>query len=482
MSDAGNVENDGKSIKGIAVDPEVLSIIKNPDRPEAFPSIAKAPNNIPGVSGFIAGMKSLFAYKREGLQFFANQASIYGKVFRSQLGPYSIVGVTDHEVISQILKNGDRCWSTALAVERVTRGLSFDIDLKKKSRLMSLDFDAHRRMRNLVQPAFSDRALASYLTVIHHEFVHNIEAWPRDGAVSFRVEARKIFSQLAARLFFGIGDPKEAARLEGATRDYWGAIPVVLKNRHLSERWKRGVDGVATLSSIMYDLIPKRRDEGGVDLFSQLCKSRDDTGGLDDDQLVDLMLNIIFAAFDTTTMGITSMAYLLAKYPHWQEVLRAEAMRLPEQATLADFNGMERTTQVWKETLRMFPVSAITPRVSLGECQVGSYVAPPRTLVFNFTGLLGQDPDLWDHPQRFDPERFSSARAEHQRHRGQYLPFGHGVHTCVGAALANLEARVFWSIVLTRYRFSLAKDYDAVHCMSPLGSVSGEVALKVERL
>ncbi|KVN11371.1 cytochrome P450 [Burkholderia sp. MSMB1552] len=482
MRDMSKVEYDAAKIRPFNIDPQVAAIIKNPERPEAFPPLAKVPKSIPGTSGFIAGMKSLFAYKREGLQFFANQANIHGKVFRNQLGPYSIVGVVDQEVISQILKNGDRCWSTALAVERVTRGLSFDIDLKKKSRLMSLDFDAHRQVRTLVQPAFSDRALASYLAIIQQEFTRNIEAWPRDGEVPFRVEARQIFSQLAARLFFGIEDSSEAARLEGATRDYWNAIPVVLKNRHLNERWRRGLDGVATLSSIMYDLIPKRRDEGGTDLFSQLCKSREDTGGLDDDQLVDLMLNIVFAAFDTTTMGITSMAYLLAKHPHWQEVLRAESMRLPEQAALADFNGMERTTQVWKETLRMYPVSAITPRVSLGECQVGPYVVPPRTLVFNFTGLLGQDSDLWDHPQRFDPERFSPERAEYQRHRGQYLPFGHGVHTCVGAALANLEAKVFWSIVLTRYKFSLAKDYDAVHCMNPLGSVSGEVALKVERL
>ncbi|WGS46997.1 cytochrome P450 [Burkholderia sp. JSH-S8] len=482
MQNMNKIECAAPKTKAAAVDPKLSVIIKSPERPEAFPPLAKIPKSIPGTSGFIAGIKSLLSYKREGLAFFLNQSKIHGKIFRNQLGPYSIVGVVDHEVISQILKNEGRCWSTALAVERMTRGLNFDIDLKKKSRLMSLDFDAHRKMRNMVQPAFSDRALTNYLAIIQKEFSQSIETWPSDGEVVFRVEARKIFSRLAARLFFGIGDPSEAERLEEATRDYWNAIPVVLKNRHLNERWRRGLDGVAKLSSIMYDLIPRRRDEGGADLFSQLCQSREDTGGLDDDQLVDLMLNIVFAAFDTTTMGITSMAYLLARYPHWQEVLRAESMQLTEQATLVDFNDMESTTQVWKETLRMYPVSAITPRVSLSKCQVGSHVVPPGTLVFNFTGLLGQDPDLWDHPQHFDPERFSSGRAEHQRHRGQFLPFGHGVHTCVGAALANLEVKVFWSIVLTRYRFRLAKDYDAVHCMSPLGSVSGEVALKVERL
>ncbi|HEX6101215.1 MAG TPA: cytochrome P450 [Thermoanaerobaculia bacterium] len=463
-----------------AAAPERAAGIRTPDRPEAYPPLAKVPATIPGTSGIVAGIKAGMAYKRKGLQYFVEQMGRYGKIFRHQLGPYPVVVVGDHEVIVQVLKNEGRCWSTALAVERVTRGLSLNIPAAKRSRLMSLDFEAHRQTRNLVQPAFSSRALSNYLTIIEQELDRSLSSWPRSGVRTFRTEARRIFSRLAARLFFGIEDPGESARIETATRDYWQAIPAIVKSRRLNRRWRRGLEAVETLSSIMYGLIPKRRVEGGDDLFSQLCRPEGNRQKLDDDQLVDLMFGMVFAAFDTTTMGLTSMVYLLAKHPDWQETLRAEAMQVPEHPTLADLNGMEQTERVWKETLRMYPVSAISPRVSLRECRVGPYMIPSRTLVFACTGLVGLDPALWAHPERFDPARFASERAEQQRH--DFLPFGLGAHSCIGSLLATLEIKLFWHLFLTRYRFRLAEDYQATHELTPLGCVSGGVNLRIERL
>ena len=463
-----------------AVAPEVAAVIGNPDRPEAYPPLAMVPTTIPGTSGFAAGLKAAIAYRRKGLRYFVEQMDRYGKIFRHQIGPYPVVVVGDHEVIGQVLRNEERCWSTALAVERVTRGLALDIPLAKRSRLMSLDFEAHRQTRNLVQPAFSNRALSNYLPIIQQEFDQSLGSWPRSGSLGFRAEARRIFSRLAVRLLFGIEDSGECARIERASRDYWQAIPVIVKSGRLNRRWRRGLEAVQTLSSIMYGLIPKRRAEGGNDLFSQLCRPEGDTQSLDDDQLVDLMFGMVFAAFDTTTMGLTSMAYLLARHPDWQETLRAEAMQIPERPTLADLNGMEQTGRVWKETLRMYPVSAISPRVSLRQCRVGPYVVPPRTLVFACTGLLGLDPALWADPERFDPARFASGRAEQQRH--DFLPFGLGAHSCIGFLLATLEIKLFWRLLLTRYRFRLAEDYQAAHELSPLGCVSGGVDLRIERL
>jgi cytochrome P450 len=85
-------------------------------------------------------------------------------------------------------------------------------------------------------------------------------------------------------------------------------------------------------------------------------------------------------------------------------------------------------------------------------------------------------------PQRFDPDRFSEARAEDKKHKGLFLPFGAGAHACIGLQLATAEAKGFWHAMLTRCRFRLERDYEGRHGFGPFGMVSGNVALVIERL
>ena len=91
--------------------------------------------------------------------------------------------------------------------------------------------------------------------------------------------------------------------------------------------------------------------------------------------------------------------------------------------------------------------------------------------------MIGQDPI-----ERFDPERFSPARAEERSHKAAFLPFGAGAHSCIGAQLAGMEVRAFWHALLSRCRFRLHRRYDARHQYLPIGIVSGDVALRLEKL
>ncbi|MEW6735276.1 MAG: cytochrome P450 [Acidobacteriota bacterium] len=464
------------------IDPSIADIINNPGRPSGYPPLAKIPQYIPGKSGVLAGIKSAIEYKQKGLKYFLEQIERHGKIFRDQIGPYPIVVVADREIIGQVLRNEDQLWSTGLAVERVTRGLRLKIDPNKRSRLMALDFEPHRQYRQLVQPAFNMNAMKGYLSIIQKSFEDNLRAWPIKGKIGFKVEARRILSKLASRLFLGIYDANESARIEKASQDYWNAVPVIIKSPLLSSTWKRGLQAIETLSTMMQSLIPIRQVQGGEDLFSQLCQTQKETNCLDDDQLIDLMFGILFAAFDTTALALTSMAYLLARNPQWQTRLREEALLIPEQPSLEDLQTMEQTEWVWKETLRLYPVSANSPRFSLRECKLGQYTIPPATLVFLSIGLLGYDSESWSSPDRFDPERFSPARAENKSPRHLFFPFGHGPHTCIGLQLATLEMKLFWHRLLTRYKFHLAQDYTASHELTPLGCVSGSVDLIVEEI
>ena len=114
-------------------------------------------------------------------------------------------------------------------------------------------------------------------------------------------------------------------------------------------------------------------------------------------------------------------------------------------------------------------------RVSGLDLRAGTVVVPTN-------GALGRHPKWWTDPLKFDPERFSPERAEDQKHPGIYNPFGAGAHACVGMQLANMEMKLFWHQLLTKCRIRLSEPYEARHTFTPMGVVSGKVALTLEKI
>jgi len=71
--------------------------------------------------------------------------------------------------------------------------------------------------------------------------------------------------------------------------------------------------------------IPKRRAGQATDLFSELCRATKEDGSLlADQEIADHMSFLMMAVHDTLTSSVTSLVYLLAKHPEWQDKLRAE--------------------------------------------------------------------------------------------------------------------------------------------------------------
>lgn len=81
--------------------------------------------------------------------------------------------------------------------------------------------------------------------------------------------------------------------------------------------------------------------------------------------------------------------------------------------------------------------------------------------------LLHRHRKLWDDADAFDPDRFAPGR-EAERHRFQYIPFGGGPRTCVGARFATVEALVILAHWLAARRFALVPG----HVIQPIGSVT----------
>ncbi|KAL3499492.1 hypothetical protein ACH5RR_038585 [Cinchona calisaya] len=96
--------------------------------------------------------------------------------------------------------------------------------------------------------------------------------------------------------------------------------------------------------------------------------------------------------------------------------------------------------KVVKETFRLHPaLPLLVPKRSSQSCMVGGYTIPKDTRVFVNAWAIHRDPELWDNPLEFKPERFLSEpnKWDYSGNNFQYLPFGSGRRICAGIPLAE---------------------------------------------
>jgi cytochrome P450 len=467
--------------KEIDVDPEIRRTIGDPAAPAGVPANVTPSAEMPGRVGFLEGMRSLYGMLVHGIAFEDGLRKRHGDFYRSMFIDTPVVVVWDADEIHRILRNDGDAWSAAMGWDTLMfRGL--ERGGRNTGTLLSLDFDDHRVARKLVQPAFTTKAIEGYIAIGARGFDRTIPGWVARGRVDFKPEVRALLAQVSGEIFTGVADPANAKVLDRALTDFWNGMMAISHDARFSRTWRKSQRGFELLKKTFLDLVPERRRAGGADLFSRMCSGGDEDG-LGDEALVRVFLTIMFGAFDTTSAAITSMAYLLAKHPEWQERLRTEAKTVDaSRLDVAAMRTMKSIDLVWKETLRLMPVAGFVPRRALRDVQVGRYELRAGTFVVPLMGGIGRHPTWWKDPMKFDPERFSPERAEDKQHAALSMPFGAGAHACVGMQLSSVEMKLFWHRMLTSCRFTLAKDYDARHTFTPMGSVSGKVALALTPL
>jgi cytochrome P450 len=112
------------------------------------------------------------------------------------------------------------------------------------------------------------------------------------------------------------------------------------------------------------------------------------------------------------------------------------------------------TSQVFKESLRIYPPLYMLVRQAMEDVTIGRWLVPKGTVLLVSPYVIHRHPEMWPNPEQFDPSRFTAA-AEQARPRSAYLPFGAGPRTCIGNHFAIMEATIVLATLLQRARFEV---------------------------
>jgi cytochrome P450 len=182
--------------------------------------------------------------------------------------------------------------------------------------------------------------------------------------------------------------------------------------------------------------------------------------GLSDDEICNELIVFMIAGHDTTA---TTLAYALWSLGHHRELqqrVAAEVAGLGDRdLTPDDVPRLGYTVAVLHEALRLCPPGAAIGRTAMQDIAVDGYRIPRGTTLIAGVYAVHRDPQLWDNPLTFDPDRFSAANSK-TRDRWQYLPFGAGPRSCVGDHFAMLEATLALATIVRRVAIhSLGNDF-----------------------
>jgi len=248
--------------------------------------------------------------------------------------------------------------------------------------------------------------------------------------------------------------------------------------------FQRGLKGRQFMLEFLGDLIPKKRASDGPDMLTRLCHAETEEGeGFSDAEILDHMIFLMMAAHDTTTSTLTSMLYELGRRPEWQERCREESRAVGSaQLDFDEGDRLESLGLVFRETLRRYPPLPVIPRVATESFEFGGYTIPKDAMIVISPIHTHHMPQWWDEPRRFDPDRFSPARAEDQRHSHSWVPFGGGPHMCIGYRFAELQVKSVMHQLLQRFRVSVPEGYEMPVQQAPISKPRDGLPVRFERI
>ncbi|MET8816644.1 cytochrome P450 [Streptomyces sp. NPDC004549] len=287
--------------------------------------------------------------------------------------------------------------------------------------LLVLEGGEHNRIRRLVNPAFSPRRTAPLHATFHALADSLVDEWIEDGRTEFASRFAAPYATRILCVMLGI-DENDWKKIHELASTIGLGLGITIQ-----ENIARIDQAVVELTEYAESLVHSRRQSPKDDILGTLVETRDeDAGKLSDEELINLIILLIFAGIDTTRNQLALSVQAFSRQPDQWEKLASDPGRYSAAAV--------------EEALRVNPIGRWISREAAETFPYKERTIEKGTTLHLFTMTSATDPAAFDDPDRIDLD------AE----RSPHFAFGGGLHHCLGHFVARADIGVALSTLATR--------------------------------
>jgi cytochrome P450 len=365
----------------------------------------------------------------------------YGQMFSIKLlGFPNFVIISDPELIKQTLTEKPD-------ILHAGTGSPLGAVLGANS-LLAIDEDIHLRQRRILLPPFHGERMQAYSGAFKQIADEEMDGWKTGEPIRTLEPMQRITLRAILQTVFGAHDDslKQLEYLVPRAVEL-GTRVVLLRfaQRDLGPRspWGEFLRVRAKSDEILDGLMEEARRDPNLaertDVMSLLVQATHEDGTpMSDEEIRDQLMTMMIAGHETTAGTLAWAVERLSRNPQVLGKL-TESVRAGESEYLG---------AVFDETLRIRPTVSLAVRsVQRKPYVLGGYELPVETRIGSNPALTHFDPNLFENPLEYRPERFLETRPSNYA----YIPFGGGVRRCIGAAFAKMEFNAVMERMLDRF-------------------------------
>lgn len=422
---------------------------------------------VPPTAPILGNLHMAFSKKENWYQF------IHRMFMKSKgpfMGTYEILKpkliIRDVSLVKRILvKDFDHF------VDRRSVNLSASADRIFNEMLTNVTGEKWKALRSIVSPTFTSGKLKGLFPLIS-EKCQRLSKWClTEGTLRDKVDMKELFGRFTlegvATAAFGI----ESRCIEDEEDEFFKAVIEVMK----SPSFRMVIKSIAfMMMPRLFSLLNIRIINPAIDYFKdnltktlELRKNMERRGDfldlmmdvekeckagtrdnypVTDDTIIAQSVLFLLAGYETTSTTLTFFAYSLAKHPEVQRQVREELRSLVDvhgEITYQAIVEAKFLDACMHETLRLYP-----PAPALERKCTKDYTLPGTDITLKEKMLVGipvwtlnRDPDIWEDPEAFRPERFLTENKTPNQNFA-FMSFGQGPRNCVGMRFAILEVKL----------------------------------------
>ncbi|EXB58207.1 Cytochrome P450 90A1 [Morus notabilis] len=397
-------------------------------------------------------LQLISAYKTENPEpFIDERVGKFGPIFTTHVFGEPTVFSAEPETNRFILQNEGKLFECSYP--------SSISNLLGKHSLLLMKGSLHKRMHSLTMSFANSSIIKDHLLDDIDRLIRlNMDSWT--GRILLMEEAKKITFELAVKqlMSFDPGEWTESLRKEYLLLiEGFFTIPLPL----FSTTYRRAIKARTKVAEALSLIVRQRRKENEVgegknDMLVALLAGND---GFSDEEIVDFLLALLVAGYETTSTIMTLAVKFLTETPlalaqlkEEHDQIRAKKRESSEALEWSDYKSMPFTQCVVNETLRIANIISGVFRRAMTDINIKGYTIPKGWKVFASFRAVHLEQEHFKDARTFNPWRWQNNSGGTSSSVNVFTPFGGGPRLCPGYELARVELSVFLHHLTTGFK------------------------------